>query len=335
MISCRRKLRLSILLAGAFACVVNLAVAQTTNIATVPLVVDKMSGDSPTFINGQLLGSLKKLPVSGWTYHEQVELCTRINAGDAGALATLRAQVDKGEPWAQRIMAGYFKKSTIVQPDIEQAIKLYRAAALQGDVSAQHALGWILSGAGRPPADHVQARSWLRKAADQDDHEAMVRLGEMLRDGQGGPPDKAEAFQQFRAAALAENADGQLNFAAAYFNGEGVRADPVQAYKWLLIASRVAGTGSFGASVNSATETVTARLTDGQSVEANRQAAAWLSSHPRMVNRWPPQQIVAASTQGSPASGPCIRSPQRREASTARSNYCSRSAPMAASPKRS
>lgn len=87
-----------------------------------------------------------------------------------------------------------------------EAMRWYRKAASQGNVEAEHALGYMyLHGQGVPP-DHTKAFHWIEKAARKGDASAEASLGYMYSHGQGVRQDRAAAMRWYRKAAAQGNA---------------------------------------------------------------------------------------------------------------------------------
>ena len=77
----------------------------------------------------------------------------------------------------------------------------------------------------------------LKAAAEQGDATAQFNLGLMYDTGKGGPQNHTEAVRWYRMAAEQGLADAQFNLGYMYDTGEGVPGDHVQAYAWYEIAA--------------------------------------------------------------------------------------------------
>ena len=85
--------------------------------------------------------------------------------------------------------------------DYATALKVWQAAAEQGDKEAQTNLGEIYErGVGGAP-DYEKAAFWYRKAADQGYARAQIDLGFLYEQGRGVAKDPAMALQLYRKAA--------------------------------------------------------------------------------------------------------------------------------------
>ena len=85
--------------------------------------------------------------------------------------------------------------------DYATALKVWQAAADQGDKEAQTNLGEIYErGLGGTP-DYEKAAMWYRKAADQGYARAEIDLGFLYEQGRGVPKDPAKALDLYRKAA--------------------------------------------------------------------------------------------------------------------------------------
>jgi TPR repeat protein len=85
--------------------------------------------------------------------------------------------------------------------DYATALRLWLPLAVQGDVFAQFALGFMYDKGRGVPSDGVEAVRWYRKAAEQGDAEAQASLGNMYAAGRGVPQDYAPAVRWYRKAA--------------------------------------------------------------------------------------------------------------------------------------
>jgi hypothetical protein len=85
--------------------------------------------------------------------------------------------------------------------DYATAVKVWQAAAEQGDKNAQTNVGEIYErGIGSAP-DYEKAAFWYRKAADQGYARAQIDLGFLYEQGRGVAKDPAMALQLYRKAA--------------------------------------------------------------------------------------------------------------------------------------
>ncbi len=110
----------------------------------------------------------------------------------------------------------------------------YLAAAEQGNLNAQVALGLLYVGWHRPLSFNrtqrggEQARTWMRMAAEQGDASAQYYVAEILKTTTTSSKDKAsiaEAFKWYSAAYAQGHIPAGLNVGSAYLYGIGVEAD--------------------------------------------------------------------------------------------------------------
>jgi TonB family protein len=245
-------------------------------------------------------------PTSGWTVAEQTELCKSLDAGDAAALATLTELANKRTAWALRVLAEYSGRldSPRIPHDPAKALEFYRAAAEQGDLSAQLMLGLMYSTGDGAAIDPTQARVWMQKAIEQGNDDARTALGEMLRDGRGGDADMAKALALFNQAADNGEQAAMYDLAAVYAKGQGVPVDRTQAYKWMGIVAHRGGDGPYTAAVVRTLDTLGKQMTPAQIEEAKKLAAAWESAHPLTAHQFPPAHIDAWFDQSKPCAAP-------------------------------
>ena len=87
----------------------------------------------------------------------------------------------------------------------EEAVRLYRLAAEQGDANAQFNLGVAYRNGRGVARDFAEAVRWYRLAAEQGFAVAQNYLGAMYDNGEGVERDHEEAVRWYRLA------DGQEN----------------------------------------------------------------------------------------------------------------------------
>ena len=116
-----------------------------------------------------------------------------------------------------------------VPQNIQEAFKLFRLAANQGNTDAQRMLGEMYYRGEGMPLNFGEAIKWFRLAADQGDAKAQAWLGHMYYRGRGIPEDMREgdrlyqlAYDSLRIASEQGDADAQGLLGYMYFNGEGI-----------------------------------------------------------------------------------------------------------------
>ena len=182
-------------------------------------------------------------------------------ASNGQLLEALRSLTSAGVNRA-KVFLGILLRDT----DPKESVKLFTAAAQQGDRRAMVALGLEYAKGEGVKLDNVEAAMWLKRAADLGDPEGMFAYGECLEKGRGvnqdlaaaasmyskavamgmvaaksklgdfyrkglGVPavDYAEAFRLFQEAASAGFLEAQGNLGVMYANGEHVPADLAKA----------------------------------------------------------------------------------------------------------
>ena len=86
-------------------------------------------------------------------------------------------------------------------PPTRAPLATIRAAAHDGDLSAQFTLGWIYEHGADVPQDYREAIDWYRRAATQGEPEAINTVGLLYYYGKGVPKDPREATIWFHQAA--------------------------------------------------------------------------------------------------------------------------------------
>lgn len=118
-----------------------------------------------------------------------------------------------------------------------EAVKLFKASALQGYAAAQHDLGYCYDQGYGVEQNDGEAVKWYRLAAEQGDANAQYNLGVCYFNGEGVEQDYEEAVKWYRLAAGQGFAHAQFNLGVCCFNGEGVEQDYEEATKWYRLAA--------------------------------------------------------------------------------------------------
>ena len=116
---------------------------------------------------------------------------------------------------------------------LSEAVKWYRASAVQGNDSAQFFLGGLYFNGNGVEKDIAEGVKWWRKAAEQGDTDAQYNLGLCYCNGDGVEKDVVEAVKWWREAAEQGYSMAEYNLAACYFHGEGVEQSMSLGLEWL------------------------------------------------------------------------------------------------------
>ena len=122
--------------------------------------------------------------------------------------------------------------------------------------------------------DYVQAVKWFRKAALQGNVSAQYNLGLMYYKGQGVPQDYARALKWCRKAAKQGDASAQYNLGLMYYKGESVTQDYVLGHMWWNIAAS-RSTGEQNKKYSKARDIIAKLMTPSQIAEAQKLAREW------------------------------------------------------------
>ena len=143
--------------------------------------------------------------------------------------------------------------------DYAEAVKWFRLAAEQGDLSARNNLKNIeekieeskmtpeesykrgndyYDGINGRPLDYKKAVVWYRKAAEQGNVKAQNNLGFCYERGHGVPRDFIQSAGWFMKAATQGHVSAQYNLGVCYTKGQGVEQDKLEAVKWYREAAK-------------------------------------------------------------------------------------------------
>jgi len=118
-----------------------------------------------------------------------------------------------------------------------QPLEAVRRAAENGDLTAQHYLGYYSSTGDRVPKDGAASVQWYTRASDAGYLPSFINLGVLYQLGQVVPRDLDKAVRYYRIAADGGLPQGQMNLGIAYRDGVGVARDPGEALKWFQRAA--------------------------------------------------------------------------------------------------
>ena len=119
-----------------------------------------------------------------------------------------------------------------IQKDYTQATFVLRDASLQGDSRAQYLLGWCMYYGQGVERNVNSAVSLFMKSAEQNNSEAQCMLGVCYYDGNGFSQDYTQAVKWFRESAVQGYNYAQCLLGNCYYDGKGVAQDYKQAISW-------------------------------------------------------------------------------------------------------
>ena len=161
-------------------------------------------------------------------------------------------------------------RAALEKGDYETAIQLLKPIAEQGNIEAQHNMGFIYDQGLGIQRDYHKAIEWYRKAAEQGYAEAQYNLGGMYLNGLGVSQDFKEAVKWFRKVAEQGFPYAQNNLGVMYANGQGVPKNFIQAYAWFDLA---ASQGDDGGAENR--DMVAKQMTPNEIADAKELARAY------------------------------------------------------------
>lgn len=153
------------------------------------------------------------------------------------ALRELAARAAEGDARALRRLAYVHEIGfDSILPDEREATRLYREAAILGDVQAQSMYGYrLLTGQGIAP-DTVVGTGWILGAAEQGDPRAANNMGWLLSSGIGVEPDTVRAAEWYLKAAREGLPAGAWNYVSLTdARPDLMPADSVAAPVYLLL----------------------------------------------------------------------------------------------------
>jgi TPR repeat protein len=195
----------------------------------------------------------------------------------AASSELIRPFAEKGNPYAQFIMATMLAEIRGAGKNVPEAVKWYERAANQGIAKAQYALAQLFYDGTDVPENYQDAVKWYRLAARQELPDAQFAMANLYREGKAIAKDLRQAAYWFEQAARQNHAEAQSNLGEFYLHGlAGLAQDRVEAYKWFVLAAAQDDNDAIAARSD-----LRDRMTREQIVDAQRRASAFLSLPPR------------------------------------------------------
>jgi localization factor PodJL len=194
---------------------------------------------------------------------------------------SLRAAAAQGDASAQYEIAQRYAEGRGVAQNLTDAVQWFERAAKQGLVPAQFRLGGLYEKGLGVKKNFETARRFYIAAGEAGNAEALHHLAVLYAKGIDGKPDYQTAARWFRKAADYGVTDSQYNLAILYARGIGVEQNLAEAYKWFALAAQDGDLDSA-----KKRDDLGARL-DRHSLNAALQA----------IQNWGPQQQPEAAVQ--------------------------------------
>ena len=149
------------------------------------------------------------------------------------------ANLAQTTPAAQELLARCYFFGRGVPAQRDQALRLWRLAAEQGDAQAMYCVGMCLYAGEGAPQDGLEAVRWLRAAARQQMAGAMFLLGQCYVFGVGVRQDLQAGLGWYRRAAEQGNREAEYELAEWHaFARAGLPLDMTTAIHWYRRAAR-------------------------------------------------------------------------------------------------
>ena len=126
-----------------------------------------------------------------------------------------------------------------IKPNKEEAIKLYKEAALKGDALSQVKLGQFYLFGANDTSNSIQAVELFTQAAKQNYGPAFRELGFCYNSGIGVEQNLKKSFEYYQKGAAVNDSISFIKLADAYLNGIGTYKDINAALYWYRKASLV------------------------------------------------------------------------------------------------
>lgn len=157
----------------------------------------------------------------------------RFGVRDIARIDALSAEAANAGNARAKTLRGLIRLSGVrIAITVPDAVKLFEAAARDGDNLGAAYYGWSLLEGRGVKRDRVKAATVLRDAAQAGEPRAMVNYGMMHAFGRGVRQDLSKAGHWFRESALRGDPWGEFYFGWANELGVGIPRDTNEARKW-------------------------------------------------------------------------------------------------------
>jgi len=157
----------------------------------------------------------------------------------------VREWVDKGEAWAQRMMAQWYQNGMFsLKQSFVMAAMLYEKAVAQGDPNAMFNLAHLYRDGKGVAQSHKKAAELFTMAADQGHASAMNNLGLMYQKGEGVAQSYHQAFELYTVAAGQEQVNAIFALGCLYRDGQGVAKSYQKAVELFTMAAEKGEVGA-------------------------------------------------------------------------------------------
>jgi hypothetical protein len=182
------------------------------------------------------------------SYDLSADITKAVNLHEEGkyeeAIKIYRMAAEQGNVIAQNNLGACYEDGKGVSQDYTEAAKWYRMAAEQGDATAQCNLGYCYYKGHGVNQDDTEAVKWYRMAAEQGYARAQQYLGYNYEKGLGVQQNYAQAVEWYRMAAEQGYAPSQCDLGVCYSKGQGVQQDYAQAVEWYRKAAEQGNTAA-------------------------------------------------------------------------------------------
>ena len=145
----------------------------------------------------------------------------------------LREWLDKGEAWAQLMMAQWYRDGNCgLKQSYVMAAMLYEKAVAQGDPGAMYALAHMYVGGQGVVQSFKKAAELYTMAAEEGRVEATFNLGGMYLEGKGVLQSFKKAIELYTMAAEQGYVNAMTRLGVHYIQGQGVAQSNELAREW-------------------------------------------------------------------------------------------------------
>jgi TPR repeat protein len=148
-------------------------------------------------------------------------------------MSAVERAAENGEVTAQHYLGYCYMAGLRVVADLKTSVSWYEKALRQGYLPSGFNLGLIYEGTAPDFHDDAKALHYFQLTANQGYARSKVQLARMYRHGTGVLPDNGLAFKLLEEAADQGDGDAIYYLFQAYFEGDGVGTDYAKAVQWL------------------------------------------------------------------------------------------------------
>jgi TPR repeat protein len=130
------------------------------------------------------------------------------------------------------------------EPKVQDIVKMYSAAAEEGNDDAEYKMGLLHEQAVLVKQDYQKSYNYYRKSSDKGNSNALARIASLYERGKGVARNYEETIRYYNMAVESDNIEACFGLAVVYYSSELGTPDYPEAFKLFLKASNSGHAGA-------------------------------------------------------------------------------------------